>query len=75
MRFIFTILLLIGAPGDALLGAQRPSLKSCQERLADIRDGNLSADDHLVINECIINGYIDGAQVTKAFDSAKARRR
>lgn len=56
------------ASGDSV------SADICRQRLADISHGHISGDDELVIERCIILGFIDGEMVKDAYrDALKAR--
>jgi len=46
----------------------------CQERLAQIHSGKMSADDIPVVEDCFVNGFVSQSDVVAAFKAATKKR-
>ncbi|PSH68623.1 hypothetical protein CU102_12755 [Phyllobacterium brassicacearum] len=54
-----------------LINERRAASARCQSRMEAIMDGNLSADDQIVISNCIVQGHITEADLNRV---SQARR-
>lgn len=49
--------------------------QECVGRLWAIAQGNLTGDDQMVIEQCLISGHVSSQQVAKAYENAQRNKK
>jgi hypothetical protein len=49
--------------------------EECVGRLSAIAKGNLSGDDQMAIEQCLISGHVSSQQVAKAYGNARRSKK
>lgn len=55
----------------ALAFAAENDQEECFGRLSAIARGNLSGDDQIAIEQCLIAGHVSSQQIAKAYENAR----